>query len=152
MLAQHAALINAVFDSGSVDMEQILATLDDWVPVVYTEDVAFSETPTRIDARTVHGHEGVKEAFTRFYEQWDTYSAKLVDVEDHGERAFVVMAERATGKGSRAPVESTLYVVLDFRDGRICRYQEFYDEMAARAALTADAESAKPDDGLQRSQ
>jgi hypothetical protein len=67
MSKQDVAVIKAVFDSGPIDIEQILATLDDWVPVLYTEDVAFSETPTRVDARTLHGHEGVKEAFTRFY-------------------------------------------------------------------------------------
>jgi ketosteroid isomerase-like protein len=132
---QHLELIKAVFDSGQVDMEQILASLDEWIPVVYTEDVAFTETPTRVDARTLHGHDGVKEAFTRFYEQWETYSAELIDAEDHGERAFVVMTERATGKGSGVPVENTLYVVLDFREDRICRYQEFYDEAAARRVL-----------------
>ena len=135
MSEQNLELIKAIFDSGPIDTEQILATLDEWVPILYTEDVAFTETPTRIDSRTLRGHEGVKEAFTRFFEQWDTYSAELIDAEDHGERAFVVVVERATGKGSGAPVENTNYVVLDFRDGRICRYQEFYDEATARAAL-----------------
>ena len=37
----------------------------------------------------------------------------------------------------KAVFEDTLYVVLHIRDGRICRYQEFYDEAAAREALGA---------------
>jgi ketosteroid isomerase-like protein len=135
--AENVALVKALFESGPLDREQILGTLDDWVPALYTEDVVFAETPERVDARTFHGHDGVKEAFRRFFEQWDAYSANLVDVEDHGDRVFVTVAEQATGKGSGAPVENTLFTVVDVRDRKICRYQEFYDQEAARDALRA---------------
>jgi ketosteroid isomerase-like protein len=34
-------------------------------------------------------------------------------------------------------VDSDIYFIFTFRDGKIIRYQEFYDEQAARAAASA---------------
>jgi ketosteroid isomerase-like protein len=38
---------------------------------------------------------------------------------------------------SGATAEARLYLIYTIRDGKICRYREFYDEGAARAALDA---------------
>jgi ketosteroid isomerase-like protein len=47
------------------------------------------------------------------------------------------MTEQARGQSSGANVSATNHLVLTFRDGKIDRYQEFYDEQQARAALTS---------------
>jgi ketosteroid isomerase-like protein len=115
----------------------MLASLDQLVPVLATEDIEFIETPERVDARTYRGHEGVKEAFRRFYEQWGSHAVEPLKLEDHGDQVFAAIREKATGKGSGAPVTNVVYTVYDFRDSRICRYFESYDEAIARAELRA---------------
>jgi ketosteroid isomerase-like protein len=140
---QNVALVRAILEGGG-DQESILASLDELVPAIYTEDVEFIEMPDRVDSRTHHGHEGVNEAFQRFYEQWESHSAELIDVEDHGDQVFVSVREQAVGKRSGVALSKVLYVVCDFRGDKVCRYFESYDEAAARAAL---AEQRKPDSG-----
>ncbi len=105
------------------------------MPAIFTEDVEFIEMPERVDARTFHGHEGVKEAYTRYLDQWDAYSAEVIEVEDHGDQVFAVGLERASGRGSAAPVEDRVHMVFDFRGDKVCRYREFHDRDAALRAL-----------------
>ena len=52
------ALVRSILGSGvGEDKETMLAMLDEVVPVLFSEDVEFIETPERVDARTFHGHE-----------------------------------------------------------------------------------------------
>lgn len=55
--------------------------------------------------------------------------------EDHDDRVFVVARESGRGHGSGASTDAMLYSVITFRDGKISRYREFYDEATARATL-----------------
>ena len=57
----------------------------------------------------------MKEAFIRYLDQWDEHAAEVTRVEDHGAQVFAVGRERASGRGSGAPVEGTVYMVFDFR-------------------------------------
>jgi ketosteroid isomerase-like protein len=136
MSEQNVALVRAILSADRGESkEAILAALEEGVPAIFTEDVEFIEMPERVDARTFHGHEGVKEAYTRYLDQWDSYSAELIEVEDHGDQVFAVGLERASGRGSAAPVEDRVYVVFDFRGDKVCRYREFHDREAALRAL-----------------
>jgi hypothetical protein len=55
---QNVALVRSILGSGvGEDKETMLAMLDEVVPVLFSEDVEFIETPERVDARTFHGHE-----------------------------------------------------------------------------------------------
>jgi ketosteroid isomerase-like protein len=136
MSEQNVALVRAVLSRETGESkEAILAALDEGVPAIFTEDVEFIEMPERVDARTFHGHDGVKEAYMRYLDQWDAYSAEVSEVEDHGDQVFAVGLERATGRGSAAPVEDRVYMVFDFRGEKVCRYREFHDREAALQAL-----------------
>jgi ketosteroid isomerase-like protein len=135
---QRLEMVRAFFDSGTLDLDVIMATLEEFVPAIFTEDVEFVETPERVDSRTYQGHAGVIEAFRRFFEQWDAYSAELVEVEDHDDKVFVAVREEARGKGSGAPVSSVNYVVVEFRGEKLCRYFESYDEAVTRRELDRD--------------
>src|SRR5947208_3048614 len=109
MSEQKGANIKAGYENNRGGSEQVLASLDELVPALCTEDVEFVETPERVDARTYHGHEGVKEAFRRFYEQWESHTGELIEIEGHGDRVFASVRELAKGKGSGAPVTNVLY-------------------------------------------
>ena len=95
--------------------------------------------PQRADQQVWQGQAGICESWRRWLDQWDDWSFEIADVEDQGDRVFVVGHEHGRGQSSGANVSATNYMVLTFRDGKISRYQEFYDEQQARAALTASA-------------
>jgi ketosteroid isomerase-like protein len=121
----------------SLSQEEMLAALPAMIAEACDPEIEFVETPERVDARTYRGHEGVLEAWTRWLEQWEEYSYEVDRVEDHGERVLCVTNEQGRGKGSGAPGGAILYAVFTIRGGKISRYEEFYDEAAARATLSA---------------
>jgi ketosteroid isomerase-like protein len=133
MSEENVAIVRGIFETASGSKEAMLAALPEAIPGLCHPDVEFIETPERVDARTYRGHEGVRRAFERWLEQWDEYSAELRDVEDHGDQVFATVRESAEGIGSGAIVEKTLYMVFTFRDGKLARYVEAYDEATARA-------------------
>jgi ketosteroid isomerase-like protein len=135
MSEQNVAIVRAVLDGGGQSKEAIMAALPSLIPVIFDPEVEFIETPERVDARTFHGHQGVQEAFERFFDQWSEYSIETLGVEDHDDKVFASILEHGRGDASGATVDATLYVVFTFRDGKVVRYEEFYDENAARGAV-----------------
>jgi ketosteroid isomerase-like protein len=135
MSEQNVAIVRGFFETATASKEAMLAALPEAIPQVCDSDVEFVETPERVDARTYRGHDGVLQAFERWLEQWDKYSVELQELEDHGNQVFAAVRESGEGAGSGAPVEKTLYMVFTFREGKIARYFEAYDEATARAEL-----------------
>jgi SnoaL-like polyketide cyclase. len=135
MSSENLELIKGIFSAfdgaGSEALREMLPAA---IAETCDPEIEFVETPERVDAQTFHGHEGVLEAFNRWLDQWDEYKAEAESFEDHGDEVFVVAREHGRGR-SGATAEARLYLIYTFRDGKICRYREFYDETAARAAL-----------------
>jgi ketosteroid isomerase-like protein len=119
----------------SLDTQALLAALPELIPQVCDPEIEWVEDPTRADGRVYRGHEGVLDSWTQWLENFDRYHAEVETIADHGDRAFVVAVERGRGRASAADVSARLYMVVAFRGGKILRYQEFYDEPAALAAL-----------------
>ena len=134
MSERNVQLVRGIFEAGNAESkEAILAALPELIPQLFDPKVEFVETPERVDARTYHGHDGVRQAFERWLEQWEDYRAELVSVEDHGNLVLATVREHATGIVSGAGAANTLYVVFTFRDGKVSRYEETYEESRARA-------------------
>jgi ketosteroid isomerase-like protein len=119
---------------GELPKEELLAALPAMIAETCDPEIEFVETPERVDARTYHGREGVLEAWTRWLDQWDDYSFELVSAEDLGGKVLCVAHEHGRGQASGAPGDAVLHSLFTFRDGKVVRYEEFYDEAAARAA------------------
>ncbi len=135
MSSENLELIKGMFTGfDGADSDAIREMLPALVAELCTTDIEFVETPERVDARTYHGHEGVLEAWNGWLDQWDEYNGEAESFEDHGDEVFVVAREEARGH-SGAAVGSRLYLIFTLRDGKVCRYREFYDEQAARVAL-----------------
>ena len=135
MSSENVDLIKGVMSGfDGADSEALREMLPAAIAELCTTDIEFVETPERVDAQTFHGHEGALEAFNRWLDQWDEYNAEAESFEDHGDEVLVVAREHGRGR-SGATVEAQLYLIYTLRDGKICRYREFYDETAARAAL-----------------
>jgi ketosteroid isomerase-like protein len=139
MSAENVAFVRGLFEGAAeLDKQAILALLPELVPQVFTEDAEWVEDPKRADQHVWRGHDGICESWRRWLDQWGDWSFEIRGIEDHGDQVFVVAREHGRGSSSGAEVEADNFIVLTFRDGKIARYQEFYDEREGRAALGPD--------------
>ena len=140
MSEENVAFVRGLYEGAAgMDKQALLDILPEAVAQAFTEDALWEEDPGRADQQVWRGHDGICASWRRWLDQWDDWSFEIADVEDQGDRVFVVGHEHGRGQSSGANVSATNYMVLTFRDGKISRYQEFYDEQQARAALTASA-------------
>ena len=118
-----------------MDKQAILAALPELIAQACASDIEWVEDPQRADSRVYHGHEGVRESFERWFEQWDEYGGEAERFIDCGDDVLVISHERARGRMSGARVSTRNYLVLTIRAGKLTRYQEFFDEQAALKAV-----------------
>jgi ketosteroid isomerase-like protein len=138
MSEENVAFVRALFEGAAgMDKRALLDILPEAVAQAFTDDAQWEEDPGRADRQVWRGHDGICASWTQWLDQWDDYSFEVADFEDHGDQVFAVTQEQARGQSSGAEVSATNHIVLTFRDGKIARYQEFYDEQQARAALAA---------------
>jgi ketosteroid isomerase-like protein len=77
----------------------------------------------------------VRESFERWHDQWDEYGTEAERLVDCGDDVLVVAREHGRGAISGATVSARIFIVITFRNGKILRYREFYDEAAALEAV-----------------
>jgi ketosteroid isomerase-like protein len=118
----------------AMDKQALLAALPEFIEQLCDPEIEWIEDPQRADGRTYHGHQGVRESWEQWFDQWDEYEFEVERIVDCGERVLVVTREHARGTTSGATVSARNFMVLTFRDSKILRYQEFYDEADARKA------------------
>lgn len=136
MSEENVAIVRAIFEAdATISKDEILKALPELIPALFHADAEWAEAPERVDANTYVGHDGIRESFEKWLDQWEAYSFEALRLEDHDDKVFVVARESGRGHGSRASTAATVYSVIAFRDGKISHYREFYDETAARAAL-----------------
>jgi ketosteroid isomerase-like protein len=119
----------------SVDKETMLAALPDVIEQMCDPEIEWVEDPQRADGRVYRGHEGVRESWERWLENFDEYGFEIERISDHGDRVLVVAVEHGRGSASAAEVSAHIYLVFTFRAGKVLRYQEFYDEGQALEAV-----------------
>lgn len=136
MSQQNVDLLAGLFAGAqSLDKEAVIAALPQMIPEMCDPEIEWVEDPTRADTRTYRGHEGVRASWERWIENFDEYSFEVESISDHGDRVLVRGVERGRGRASGADVSAHVYVVCTFRGDKILRYEEFYEEQAALAAL-----------------
>jgi ketosteroid isomerase-like protein len=119
----------------SMDKQQLLAALPTLIEQVCDPEIEWFEDPQRADSTIYRGHAGVLRSFEHWLEGFDEYGFVIEDAIDCGDDVFVSGREEGRGAVSGATVNSPIYQVLTFRDGKILRFREFYDrQLAARAA------------------
>jgi ketosteroid isomerase-like protein len=133
---QNVELLEALFAGAqSLDKEAMLAALPQLISEMCDPDIEWVEDPTRADSRTYRGHEGVRASWERWLENFEEYGVEVESMSDHGDRVLVTGVEHGRGRASGAEVSARVYVLCTFRAGKILRYEEFYDEQDALAAL-----------------
>jgi len=129
-------MLAGLFAAGqNFDREELLAALPQLIPEMCDPEIEWIEDPTRADSRIFRGHDGVRESWERWLENFDEYGVEIESIEDHGDRVMVTAVEHGRGSASGADVSARVHILCTFRDGKILRYQEFYDAADARAAL-----------------
>jgi ketosteroid isomerase-like protein len=118
-----------------LDKEALLAALPELIAQTCDPEIEWVEDPARADRRVYRGHEGVRESWERWLEDFEEYGFDVESISDHGDRALVVTLEHGRGSASAADVSARTYQVVTFRAGKVLRYEEFYDERDALAAL-----------------
>ncbi len=136
MSEENVAIVRAIFETGgTTSKEEMLKALPEAIPALFHPDAEWIEAPERVDSQSYRGHDGIRDSFERWLEQWDDYRLEADHFEDHGDQVLVVCREFGKGHGSGASTEAVVFSVFAFRDGKVSLYREFYDEAAARAAL-----------------
>jgi ketosteroid isomerase-like protein len=135
MTEEHMEFVKGFLDAGAVaDKQALLAALPELIPQMCDPEIEWIEDPQRADSRVYRGHDGVRESFERWLEQWDEYGMEVERFADHGDKVLAVAREHGRGATSGATVSARIYLVFTFREGKVLRYQEFYDESAALEA------------------
>ena len=135
MSQENVDFVEGLFAAGEgMDKQSLLAILPVFIEQTCDPEIEWIEDPQRADGRTYRGHEGVRESWEQWLEQWEEWDFEVERIIDCGESVLVVSRENARGASSGATVSARNFMVLTFREGKILRYQEFYDEADARAA------------------
>jgi ketosteroid isomerase-like protein len=121
--------------AGATDKQTIIAALPELIAQTCAPDIEWIEDPRRADGVVYRGHEGVRQSWERWLEQWDEWEGEFERVIDRGDDVLVVARERGRGVSSGASVSARNYMVFTIREAKIARYREFYDEHEALRAV-----------------
>jgi ketosteroid isomerase-like protein len=136
MSQENVEFVKGLWAAGeSMDKQALLAALPDMIAQTCDPEIEWVEDPGRADGRVYRGHEGVRESWERWLENFDEWGFEIERISEHGDRVLVESTERGRGSSSEAEVSARNYMVLTFRAGKILRYQEFYNEDQALEAV-----------------
>ena len=89
------------------------------------------------------GRDAVIKASRHYWGTWDEYQLDAEELIDAGSSVVVIFRERGRGKGSGAPFERQVTQVWSFSRGRIIRWEEFPDHVAALEAVGLSEQDAQ---------
>jgi ketosteroid isomerase-like protein len=136
MSQENVEFVKGLFAAGSdMDKEALLSALPELIAQTCDPEIEWYEAPQRADARVYRGHDGVRKSYERWLDQWDEYGAEAERFVDYGDDVLVVAREHGRGARSGATVSSRIFIVVTFRNSKVLRYREFYDEAAALQAV-----------------
>jgi ketosteroid isomerase-like protein len=110
-----------------LDKQALLDALPNLIAETCDPEIEWIEDPQRADRRVYRGHEGVRESWERWLENFEEYGAEIEHMVDCGDKVLVVAREHARGGVSGARISQRIYAVYTFRAGKIARYEEFYE-------------------------
>ena len=128
MSQENLELVRAAFRSFEEgDIEGVLRACDENVEITQSAELLGV-------SRNQYGHEGVREAFGFWPEQWEDFRIELLRVADTGDQVLVSTLQHGRGKGSGVEVEMPFSFVFTVRAGKVVSWQIFTREAEALKA------------------
>ncbi len=122
-----------------MDKQALLDALPELIAQACDPDIEWVEDPRRADRRVYRGHDGVRESFERWLENFDEYGFEIERLVDCGDKVLVYAREEGRGSLSGGSVSQPIHLVYTFRGGKVARYAEFYAEQEALEAAGLSA-------------
>jgi ketosteroid isomerase-like protein len=140
MSQENVEFLEAMFAGAVEDKQALLDALPELIAQACDPEIEWVEDPRRADRRIYRGHAGVRESFERWLENFDEYGITEVErMVDCGDKVLVYAREEGRGSFSGGTISQRIHVVCTFREGKIARYEEFYEEQdAVKAAGLRD--------------
>jgi ketosteroid isomerase-like protein len=117
-----------------MDKQALLDALPELIAQTCDPEIEWVEDPRRADRRVYRGHEGVRESWERWLENFEEWGFEVERMVDCGDKVLVYAREEGRGSLSGGRVSQRNYIVYTFRDGKVARYEEFYEEQDALEA------------------
>ena len=117
----------AAWNRGDID-----ATLD-----VFDPEVEWRPTFQRLlggDTAVYRGRHGVREFLQDLDETWAELPIEITEIRDLGERIVAIGHLRGRGKQSGAELESSIGYVVEFKNGKVIRMDDYLDHQEALEA------------------
>ena len=92
-----------------------------------TPDFEWSPSMAAIEGETFLGREGIETYFGRLNEAWEKFHIHRDRFRDSADLVVMLGSLEGRGKNSGVPVDASLGMVFDFRDGAISRIRGYLD-------------------------
>lgn len=124
MSQENVEFLEGLF-AGATDMDKqaLLDALPELIPQMCDPNIEWVEDPRRAERRIYRGHEGVRESFERWLENFEEYEFEVERMVDCGDKVLVYSREEGRGSHSGASISQRIYTVCTFRDGKLARLQ-----------------------------
>ena len=99
-----------------------------------TPDFEWSPSMVAIEGETFLGREGIETYFGRLSEAWETFRIHRDRFRDSADLVVMLGRLEGLGKSSGVPVDASLGMVFDFREGAISRIRGYLDHAEALRA------------------
>jgi ketosteroid isomerase-like protein len=107
--------------------------LDAFLALAHPDVVGFARV-TAIEGRSYRGHDGTREWWVDLLGVFPDFRIEIDWVRDAGDRTVSELRNSAHGDGSVAPLEESVWQVVEWRDGRVVRWQIYESEQNALEA------------------
>jgi uncharacterized protein len=104
------------------DVEALLEELDPEVVMHLALPAMFGG-----ESAVLRGHAEVREFLRDLDEAFAEFQIEISRIRDLGERLVTTGRLRGRGKVSGADVESPIAYIVDFKDGKVVRYRDYFD-------------------------
>jgi ketosteroid isomerase-like protein len=99
-----------------------------------TPDFEWSPSMVAIEGEIFRGREGIEKYFASLSTAWEDFHILDDRFRDHADVVVMLGGLKGRGKGSGVPVDASLGMVFDLRDGRISRIRGYLDHAEALRA------------------
>src|SRR3954469_2399602 len=102
MSQENVEFVRGLFAAGSeMDKETLLSALPDLIAQACDPEIEWAEDPQRADGRVYRGHEGVRESWERWLENFDEWGFEVERISDHGTGGWSSQGSQGAGAAGK---------------------------------------------------